>query len=106
MICFKNQNNVDKSKLENKIPDAMILVKNTDYSAKISGIENKIHSITVLATNTAVENKIPDVISLVKKTHYKTKICEIGKKNLLIIIIINILLPQSLISQLQIKIRW
>ena len=80
MICFKNQNNVDKSKLENKIPDAMILVKNTDYSAKISGIENKIHSITGLATNTAVENKIPDVISLVKKHTTKQKFMKLEKK--------------------------
>ena len=58
----------------------MILVKNTDYSAKISGIENKIHSITGLATNTAVENKIPDVISLVKKHTTKQKFMKLEKK--------------------------
>ena len=41
---------------------------------------------------TTVENKIPDVGSLVKKIDYDTKI-----KNLLIIIMINILQLQSLI---------
>ena len=59
------------------------LVKNTDYSAKISEIENKIPSISGIATNVAliaVENKIPDVSSLVKKTDYNTNISEIEKK--------------------------
>ena len=40
-----------------------------DYNAKITEIESKIPSVSVLATNsvlTAFENKIPD-ISLVKK---------------------------------------
>ena len=59
------------------------LVKNTDYSANISEIENKIPSISGIATNVAliaVENKIPDVSSLVKKTDYNTNISEIEKK--------------------------
>ena len=47
----------------------MILLKKTVYNSKISEIENKIPSITGLATTsfalTAVENKIPNVISLV-----------------------------------------
>ena len=54
-----------------------------DYDAKISEIENKIHSINGLATNsalTAVENKMPNVINLVKKADYDLKILDIDKK--------------------------
>ena len=52
------------------------MLKKTDYSSKITEIENKIHSINYLDTNsalTAVENKIPNVSGLVKKTDYNTK---------------------------------
>ena len=51
----------DKSKLENKILDTRELVKNTDYNVEITEIENKIASVSGLATTsalTAVENKI------------------------------------------------
>ena len=57
----------------------MILLKKTDLNAKITEEEDKIPSITGLATNsvlTAVENRMPDVKSLVKKTDYDTKISE------------------------------
>ena len=43
------------------------LLKKTDYSSKITEIENKIPSISGLAINSAlaaVENKIPDVNGL------------------------------------------
>ena len=53
------------------------LLKKANYNAKISEVENKIPSISGLATNAAlaaVENKIPDVSSLVKKTDYNTKV--------------------------------
>ena len=49
----------------------------------VSEIENKIPSMTSLATNaalTAVENKIPDVSSLVRKTDYDAKILDTEKK--------------------------
>ena len=52
-------------------------------NAKITEIENKIYSITGLATNSAlstVENKILDVSSLLKKTDYDAKISDIEKK--------------------------
>ena len=78
----------------------MILLKKLDYNSKISEIENKILSISGLATAsalTAVENKIPNISNLVRKTDYNTKINEIEKK-LMIIVIINILLLQNLIS--------
>ena len=75
------------------------MLKKADYNAKITKIEYKMPSISDLATNsalTAVENKIP-VSSLVKKADYNTKITEMEKK-VLIIIMTNILLLQSLIS--------
>ena len=75
------------------------LLKETNYNAKISDIEIKIPSIGGLDTTsslTAVENKMPDLNSLVKKSDYNKKISEIEKK-LVIIMIINTLLLQSLI---------
>ena len=44
-------------------------LKKTDFNAKVTEIENKIPSVSGLATNSAlsaVENKIPDISSLVK----------------------------------------
>ena len=67
---------IDKLKLEMKTPDISALVKKTDYNAKI----------------TETENKIPDICSLAKKTDYDVKITENEIKNLLIIIMKNILL--------------
>ena len=61
----------------------VVWLKKTDFNSKISEVENKIPSITGLATNsasTAVENDIPEFISLVKKTDYNTKISEIENK--------------------------
>ena len=46
------------------------MLKKTDYNVKISEIENKIPSISGLATNsalTAIESKISDGSNLVKK---------------------------------------
>ena len=86
-----------------KIPDTSDLAKKTDLNAKITEIEDKIPTITGLATNsalTAVQNKIPDVSSLVKKTDYDTEITEIENK-LVIIIMTNTLPLQNLIFQQQ-----
>ena len=61
-------------------PILVDLLKKTDYNAKITDIEDKISSISGLATITAstpVENEIPDVSNLVKITDYNTKITEI-----------------------------
>ena len=63
-------------------------------------MEGKIPSISGLVTTsalTAVENKISSVSNLVQKTDYDTKISEL-EKNLLIIIMTNILQLQNLIS--------
>ena len=62
--------------------------------------KQKIPSISRLARNaalTAFENKIADIRSLVKNTDYTQKLLKF-KRNLLIIIMANILLFQSLIS--------
>ena len=62
-------------------------------------MEGKIPDISNLATKTAlttVENKIPSVSNLVKKQTMTQKLLKL-KRNLLIIIMINILQLQSLI---------
>ena len=61
----------------------VVWLKKTDFNSKISEVENKIPSITGLATNsalTAVENEIPYVSSLVKRTDYNTTVSEIENK--------------------------
>ena len=55
----------------------LVVVKKTDFNSKISEVEDKIPSISGLATNsalTAVENKIPDVTNLVTKTNFDAKL--------------------------------
>ena len=84
-FVLKTTYDADKSDLEKKISDSDTsdLAKKSDLNPNITEIENKIPSITGLATNsalTAVENKIPDVISLVKKTDYNKKVSEIENK--------------------------
>ena len=58
----------------------MVLLKKTDYDAKITDIEGKIPDVSNLVTKTALENKIPSVSSLVEKTDYNAKITEIKNK--------------------------
>ena len=80
VLVLKANYDMDKSELENKIPDTSGLVKKTDYDTQIAEIEGKVPDFNNLATKTAlttVENKIPSVSSLVKKTDYNTKITEI-----------------------------
>ena len=66
-FVLKTNYNTDKTELENKIPDASDLVKNTDCNVKITEIEGiKIPSISGLATNaawTVVGNKIPSSLN-------------------------------------------
>ena len=88
--------------LENKIPNTSGLIKKTEYNVKITEIQGKVPSISGLATNTsltAVEEKIPNVSNLVKEQIITQKLLEF-KKNLLIMVMINILLIQNLILQL------
>ena len=88
--------------LENKIPDTSSLVKKTDNNTKITEIENKISSgLVTNAALTAVENKIPGISSLVKKKKIMPQKLLKLKRNLLMMIMINILLLLSLIIQQQ-----
>ena len=85
----------DKTELEKKIPDVSNIVK----KAKLTELENKIPDVSSLAAKTALtaaKNKIPSVSNLVKKQTMTQKYLKL-KKNLLIIIMINILQLQSLI---------
>ena len=96
-FVLKTKYQTDKTELENKIPDVSNLVK----KAKLTELENKIPDVSSLATKTAltaVENKIHSVSSLVKKKKQiiTQKLLKL-KRNLLIIIMANILLLQSLI---------
>ena len=88
----------DYNKLVTRVDniDTSGLVKKTDCNTKFTEIEAKILDTNSLATKTALtaaENKIPDVSNLFKKTDYKKQ-----KINLIIMIMINILILQSLIN--------
>ena len=98
-FVLKTKYDTDKSESENKIRDTSGFVKKTDYNIKITEIERKIPDGSNLATKTAlitVENKIPSVRSLVKKKQIITLKSQKLRINLIIIIMINILLLQSL----------
>ena len=74
----------------------------TDFikKAKLTELENKIPNVSTLATKTAltaVENKTPSVNSLVKRKQTMAQKLVSLKRNLLIMIMINMLLLQSLI---------
>ena len=86
--------------MQTKVILILIDLLKTDYNAKMTELENKIPNINGLATNyalNAIENKTPDVICLVKKHIMIQKLVKL-KINLLIIIMIDILLLQNLIS--------
>ena len=92
---LKTKYDTDKSELEKKIPDVTDFVK----EAKLTEFKNKIPDVSSLATKaelTAVENKLP-VLVVLPKTQAKTLKLHKLKINLIIIIMINILLLQSLI---------
>ena len=77
------------------------VTKKDVYNAKIKNILDKIPDITNLATKTtltAVENKTPTVNNLVKKKKTITQKLMKLKRNLPIIIMINIFLLQNLLS--------
>ena len=99
-FVLKTKPDTDKSELEKKVPDTSVIVKKAIYNAEIIDIENKIPPISGLATNsalTAVENKIHDTSNLVQKQIMIQKLMK-SKIKLLIMIMINILLLQNLIS--------
>ena len=78
----------------------MVLLKKTDYNTKTTDIEGKIPDVSGLATKTVLttaENKLLDVSSPVKKKQIMTLRLKKLKISLIIIIMANILLLQSLI---------
>ena len=96
---------VDLSKLSNVVKNDV--VKKDVYNAKIKNIEDKIPDITNLATKTTpnakiyeVKGEIPSVSNSVKKLTITQNLVKL-KRKLHIIIMINILLLQNLISLLQ-----
>ena len=96
---MKTKYDTDKLEIENKIPNTTDLVKKTHYNVKITEIEGKIPDVSSLTTKTkltALENKIPNISNLVEKQIMILKLLKL-KRNLLIIIMINILQLQSLI---------
>ena len=87
--------------IKDKIPDISNLATKSNLNTKINEVKNEIPSITGLATTsalTAVENKIPSTSNLVKKKQIMIPKLEKLKRNLLIIIMINISLLQNLIN--------
>ena len=89
-----------KQNQKKKIPDVSKLVKKSDYNAQVSEIEGKIPSISglvAISALNAVENKILSFSNLVKKTDQTQRLVNL-KKNLLVIIMINMLQFQNLIS--------
>ena len=94
-FSLKTKYQADKAELEKKIPNVTDFVKR----AELTELENLIPDVSSLATKaalTAGENKIPSVSNLVKKQTMTQKLVSL-KRNLLMIIMINMLLLQSLI---------
>ena len=78
-FVLKTKYKIDKTELENKIPDVSNLVRKT----KLTELENKILDISNLATKTVlttVKSKIPSISNLDKKTDFNTKVTEIENK--------------------------
>ena len=97
-FVLKTKYHTDKTELEIKIPDMTEFIKKT----KLTELESEIPGVSSLATKTtltAVENKIPSVSILVKKNQTMAQNLVSLKRNLVIIIMTNILLFQSLILQ-------
>ena len=97
-FVLKTKYDTDKSELENKIPDTSGLVKKTDYDPKKTDKEDEIPNISTLATKTTltdIKNKILILVALLKKRIMTLKLQKL-KKNLIIIIMTNILILQSL----------
>ena len=62
--------------IEDKIPNISNLATKSNLNTKINEVKNEISSTTGLATTavlTAVENKIPSISSLVKKNRLRYK---------------------------------
>ena len=102
-VVQKDACNAQIKNIQDKILDITNLPANASLNAKINEVKGEIHNITNLATTSAlitIEDGIPSVSNLVKKLTITQKILKL-KRKLLIIIMINILLLQNLISSQQ-----
>ena len=98
-FVLKTKYDTDKLEIENKIPNTSDLVKKADYNTKITEIEGKIPNVSSLATKTAltaVEIKYLMLVVLLRKQIMTQKLLKL-KRNVLIIIMINIIRLQNLI---------
>ena len=91
---LKTKYQTDKTDLENNIPDTSSLVKKTNYDAKIADIEGKIPDVSNLATKTVLPT-VEKKCLVLKKQIIALKLQTL-KTNLIIIIMTNILILQSL----------
>ena len=99
-VVKKDVYNAKIKDIEDKISDITNVATKASLNAKINEVKGKIPNITNLATAialTAVENKIPSVSNLVKKLTITQKLINL-ETEIPIIIMINILLLQNLIS--------
>ena len=98
-LVLKTKYITDKTELQKKITDVSNLVK----KAKLTELENKIPDVSSLGTKTAltaVENKITSVGNLVKKKQTITQKLLKLKRDLLTMIMTNILQLQSSVQTL------
>ena len=96
---FSNRGNV-RAPIQFRIPNITNLATNASHNAKINEVGGEIPNIANVATATAVtndENKSPSVSNLVKKLIITQTLMKL-KRKFPIIIMINILLLQNLIS--------
>ena len=99
-LATKTTLNAKINEVKGEIPNTTNLAVYASFNAKINEVKGEIHNITNLATTSAlitIEDGMPSVSNLVKKLTITQKILKL-KRKLLIIIMINILLLQNLIS--------
>ena len=92
--------NAKMNEVKGEIPSITNLATTAALNAKINEVKGEIPNTNNLATTTAltaVEKKKPNVSNLVKKLTITQKLVKL-KRKLLIIIMINVLLVQNLIS--------
>ena len=98
-VVKKDKYNDKIKNIEDKVADITNLATKTTLSAKINEVKGEIPNITILATISALtaENEIRSTSNLVKMLTVTQKLMNL-KKKLPIIVMMNVLLLQNLIS--------
>ena len=98
-VVKKDKYNDKIKNIEDKVADITNLATKTTLSAKINEVKGEIPNITILATISALtaENEIRSASNLVKMLTVTQKLMNL-KKKLPIIVMMNVLLLQNLIS--------